>query len=354
MDHVLIQLLGLAVGGAIVARAKIAAWLAERGESVQTTDQQPEHAEPRRLDGVHARTRAIIADGRRLLLVGAPGSGKSTAARVLVRSFMAAGAQVVIIDPDGAAWPRGCKMVGAPDDWPAIDAELKRIASLATQRRAAYQRGCRTFDPLLILIDEAPMVLRSCDDALAIVSDLARRGRKLAMSVMLLSQDTQSRTLGLEGQTKLLEAFERFDCRMAADGVAMYAGDELRKVLPTDHGATDLVLPLGDDDQFLESALLSGTGSAGSRGGILVDKVVPEPEPVPLVPVVPDLVPAGSNAVPAAFDDETIRALIAAGWSRNKIAEKIGGRRIDALARIRMALNEAPTEHPPTAQHSGM
>ena len=35
---------------------------------------------------------------------------------------------------------------------------------------------------------------------------------------------------------------------------------------------------------------------------------------------------------------EVIRALTQAGWSRNKIAEKIGGRRSDALDTIRWAV----------------
>jgi hypothetical protein len=173
-----------------------------------------------------------------------------------VRGYLRAGAVVTIIDPDGGAWPRGCRMVGAPDDYEAIAQELEQLAALSTSRRAEFQRGRRVFDPILVLIDEAPVVLRRTQGAVEQVADLARRGRKLGMSLILLAQDTQTRTLGLEGQSQLLEAFERLDCRMTPTGVALLAGDELRSMVPLDHGATDLVLPLATDQPSVSNSSL--------------------------------------------------------------------------------------------------
>lgn len=207
--------------------------------------------------------RALLADGRRLLLVGAPGSGKSTAAREIIRAYHNAGAQVLILDPEGAAWPDGARMIGAADDYPAIAHELEQLAQLASVRRQAFHQGRRDFDPLLLVIDEAPAVLRSTPGALEIVADLARRGRKLAISIILLSQDTQAKTLGIEGQTRLLDAFDRLDCRMSPAGVELLKEGIRQQVAPLDYHLNDLVLPTIDElrpstpdaDRLLSAAL---------------------------------------------------------------------------------------------------
>lgn len=203
---------------------------------------------------------AALMDGRRWLLVGAPGSGKSTAARQLVRAYLSAGATVIILDPEGAAWPAGARMVGSPDDYDAIAAALDEVSALASARRAAFQRGVRAFDPLLVLVDEGPAVLRSTPGAIETIADLARRGRKLAISVILLATDTQAKTLGLEGQTRLLDAFVRLDARMTPAGVELREGEQLRTRAALDHASGDLVLPLvtapqAEVDRLLASAL---------------------------------------------------------------------------------------------------
>jgi hypothetical protein len=159
---------------------------------------------------------------------------------------MSAGATVTILDPDGSAWPDGARMVGAPDDYNAISEALNQLQTLAGERRAQFQRGTRQFDPILVVIDEAPSVLRNTPGAIDTVADLARRGRKLAISIILLAQDTQAKTLGIEGQTKLLDAFDRLDCRMTPAGIELVEGGSVRTVLPLDHHAHDLVLPLAE------------------------------------------------------------------------------------------------------------
>lgn len=291
--------------------------------------------------GIDTATRRLLQDGRRWLIVGAPGSGKSTAARALVRSYLGAGADVLICDPEGSSWPRGARMVGSPDDYAAIRLALLGIMTEAGQRRAAFQRGTRVFNPLLILIDEGPQVLRSTDGAIDMVADLARRGRKLGISVILLATDTQARTLGIEGQTKLLDSFTRLDARMTPSGVELLEDGRVLSTVQLDHLADDLVLPIlsesPDADRLLASALGVEAGT-GSGGGFSGDSLVPTWELVPLVPTGSALVPTDTDAVPGGFDSETIRALAAAGWSRNKISAKIGGRRDDTLKMIARVL----------------
>lgn len=203
-------------------------------------------------------TRLLLQDGRRWLIVGAPGSGKSTAARQMVRSYLSIGADVLICDPEGAAWPAGAQLVGSPDDYEAIGRALADVLQLAQARRAAFQRGMRSFDPLLVVIDESPMVLRSAPGAIDIIADLARRGRKLAISVILLATDTQAKTLGLEGQTKLLDSFIRLDARMTSSGVELLEDGIVLSTARLDHGSDDLVLPEISEtnaDRLLASAL---------------------------------------------------------------------------------------------------
>ena len=219
-------------------------------------------------------TRMLLQDGRRWLIVGAPGSGKSTAARQMVRSYLSVDAAVLICDPEGAAWPAGAQLVGSPDDFEAIGQSLAEVLQLAQARRAAFQRGMRSFDPLLVLVDEAPMVLRSAPGAIDSIADLARRGRKLGISVILLATDTQAKTLGLEGQTRLLDSFVRLEARMTAQGVELVEEGVVLSTARFDHGAADLVLPEISEtnaDRLLASALgLSQpltTGVAGVATG---------------------------------------------------------------------------------------
>lgn len=297
-------------------------------------------------------TRApLLVEGHRWLIVGAPGSGKSTAARQLMRGYIQQGASILVADPEGAAWPRGVRMVGSPDDYEAIGVALEWMQTQAQKRRFFFQRGVRSFPPLLLVIDEGPMVLRATPGAIEIVADLARRGRKINISVILLATDTQAKTLGLEGQTKLLDSFVRLDARMTPAGVELWESDQLRTRIALDLQATDLVLPepptadspvSPDADRLLASALglAAGTGSHGSQGSVSGDSVVPSREPVPMVPTGSDPVPGDSHAVPGAFDEEVIRTLHAAGWSRTRIANKIGGRRADTFARLRQVLGD--------------
>lgn len=348
-NAIIFQVVGLVVAltilGVVVLRRR---WLERQAGSIRTS-----HIEQTPTTKPHP-----LADGRRWLLVGAPGSGKSTAARGVVRAYLQNGASVVVLDPEGDAWPKGAELVGSPDDYEAIGARLTQLMTLASKRRAAFQMGQRGFSPVLVLIEEAPAVLRYTTDAINQVADLARRGRKLGISLVLCSQDLQAKTLGLEGQTKLLEAFERLDCRMTPAGVELV--DQTGKVRSTarlDYGETDLVYPIvkplqpvvearqmervsarpatPDADRLLERVLREPVPE--SNGGQISAVLAP---PVGTSSQAADLVPADTHAVPGGFDDEVIKALAEAGWSRNKIAAKLGGRRTDALARVRSALGE--------------
>jgi hypothetical protein len=148
-------------------------------------------------------------------------------------------------------------MVGSPDDYPAIEEALARTQTIASERRAQFQRGTRTFAPLLVVIDEAPSVLRSTPGAIDTVADLARRGRKLAISIAVITQDTQAKTLGIEGMTKLLSAFDRLDCQMTPTGVAL-SGVGINITVPLDYDAQDLVLPLFDEVDVVPTTVAVG------------------------------------------------------------------------------------------------
>ena len=183
-----------------------------------------------------------VAEGVRLLLVGAPGSGKSTVTRQVVRDFMTRGAQVVVLDPDGAAWPTGCQMLGAPDDWPTIGSALDKVAQIAQRRRSEFQRGSREFAALVVVVDEAPAVLKHVPNAVGVINDISARGRKLNISLVLVVQDTGAKTLNLEGLTKILDRFPRFDIRNSGGAVTLMANAQVVRTLAFG-GETDLQLP---------------------------------------------------------------------------------------------------------------
>lgn len=260
------------------------------------------------------------------LIIGPTGSGKTTFTRALLAS-RAGRVAVLTPKPDASDWP-GVPIVTIDDDgafsdltraFLALEAEVK-------QRLVAAKRQQSPGLPLTIVCDDWPVLASECGrPASDLFKLVGRLGRSLRVRLVVLSQSERVKSLGLDGE---------------GDAVSNFA----RVLLSRGHGAQLLVdgYTLALDTQQVPR--LANHPTQPGRWWEPVP-VVPEapigadlpilPEPVP---VVPDLVPAGSHAAEPVPEAEKIRILSQQGYSRNQIANEIGGRKADALERIRAVL----------------
>jgi energy-coupling factor transporter ATP-binding protein EcfA2 len=150
-----------------------------------------------------------------LLIVGHTGGGKTTLLHALARQLAADNASVLVCDPDAieGQYP-GYRVVGAGDDYAAIGKALALATKEVTKRREQRKTGKREFPPIWVLVDEAHDVISEVEGAWAVLEDIIRRGRKLNVHAIIGTQDAQVKTLGLQGQSKLLDNLTRVDVRV--------------------------------------------------------------------------------------------------------------------------------------------
>lgn len=251
-----------------------------------------------------------------LLIVGKSGSGKTTLARAILSQRHG---QVVVITPK------------PDDDWgvPVVSLDADATFTTITHTLQALYRELLQRDaggqPLTIVIDDYPIIAsdkQSKDAATQLVRAVARLGRSKRMRLLLLSQESTATATGTTGEHALLLNFTRFDC----------------------HKYTHQIRLTWDDTTFICQG--KGVPALASRG-LAHLAIWQPPEPLePVEPVQPDAgeLPIRTSSVPvrtsSGTDDEMIRTLLDAGYSRNKIAALIGGNKQAALARIRAAAGE--------------
>lgn len=123
-----------------------------------------------------------------VLIAGATGSGKSVMLRTLARGLALAGARLALVDSDADTWApfSGCAAL----EWAVAETGEDAAATVAAVQAAMDARKPGGgYAPLALLIDEAQIL-----DAptLAAVRDIARRGRKRAVHLILATQYVRS------------------------------------------------------------------------------------------------------------------------------------------------------------------
>ncbi|MBP1467634.1 hypothetical protein EYB53_018110 [Candidatus Chloroploca sp. M-50] len=214
------------------------------------------------------------------LVVGHTGGGKTTLLHSMATRW-AETSRVIVCDPDAAPgmWA-GCEVAGYGDDLSSIAASLNEVRNEITRRRTARAGGVRSFPPLHLVVDEAHM-LREVPDALPVIEDVLRRGRKLNVRATLGTQDSQVGTLGLEGKSALLANLQRVDVVREPDGrrVARFGKDD-----------TQTIPNLPDPEQFITR----------NPRTIRVRRVPAEPHRKPVAAEQDDLLTTLLNSVPSA------------------------------------------------------
>jgi hypothetical protein len=256
---------------------------------------------------------------------------------------------VIVCDPDAAPglWP-GCRVHGAGDDFESIGRALVQVQNLITKRRQQRAAGQRTFKPFYVILDEAQDILREVDVAPPVFSTLLRRGGKIGMHLVVGVQDRQKATLQIDGQTHLLINFEyTAHVRQLEDGrrVADVESAERTQRLPIPKlpDLESFIAPDAPVPDDLLGELLAGAVPGSVMGGTGSQAAVP----VSGGGTGTDGDTGGDSENGTGISDEEIRRRIAAGETRNQVAEALPGRKQQRLERIRRAL--ASGDDPPSA-----
>jgi hypothetical protein len=139
-------------------------------------------------------------------VLGETNSGKSTLVKYLVSQ---ASAPVIVLDSHAAPddW-QGMKVIGAGRNYKAIGEEVSRLVQLMDDRYKARDLGQKVFEPLLVILDEFPACVanlgKGFTDAIML---LVREARKVGIRLVILSQGSEVKALGIEGQGSIRECF---------------------------------------------------------------------------------------------------------------------------------------------------
>lgn len=197
-------------GGAVPAQAPQPSAVSTQPSAVST---QPgaTSAQPSATSTQPAQWWSALAGGGgartyHLMIVGETGEGKSTAARALLAERAALG-DVVIIDPHAKFndWG-GLSAIGEGRDFASINSAFLRLEAELKRR---YTIGEAVGRPMTVFIDEFPVVSAECADASDVFKRMAREGRKAQMYLVVLTQDANVKTLGIEGEGPVRSNFAR-------------------------------------------------------------------------------------------------------------------------------------------------
>jgi len=154
------------------------------------------------------------------LVAGETGSGKSTA----MRAVLAPRPNVVVLDPhsSGSDWG-AARVVGGGRDFNAIREYMSQMERMLAGRYEERAGGRMEFDSHTVAVDEMPAIVAEIGrDIEGIWRSWLREGRKVGLYLVLATQSTRVRTLGIEGERDLLENF----------GVVLVLGDAARQEYP--------------------------------------------------------------------------------------------------------------------------
>jgi hypothetical protein len=146
-----------------------------------------------------------VIDKGHMLIAGETDSGKSTAARLIAGQR----GDVRVLDPhwNGRDWA-GLEVIGGGRDFDAIRDSMDSLRELLRVRYSERLDGRDDFAPLTVFVDEMPAIVAALGrDVRDFWREWLREGRKVGLFLVLLTQSTRVRTLGIEGEKDVLENF---------------------------------------------------------------------------------------------------------------------------------------------------
>jgi hypothetical protein len=149
-------------------------------------------------------TLPALATGH-VLIAGETGSGKTTAMQAVLRRRQ----NVVVLDPhdDQKTWGHA-HVIGGGGNFEAIKEYLAYMDDLLSERMAQRYAGQERFEQITIATDEMPALVAEIGrEVYATFRRHIRQSRKFDIELVVSTQSTRVKTLGIEGEGDLLENF---------------------------------------------------------------------------------------------------------------------------------------------------
>jgi hypothetical protein len=144
-----------------------------------------------------------------LLVIGNTDSGKTTLVRALLTGKRGA---IIVLDPKNrpGKWG-GIEAIGLDDqaEYTRIEHALRQVLHELRQRQRALNDGADAFTPLTVVVDEAPDVADECPTFPPVFKRVGSLGRELQISLIVLSQRSTVKPLGISGDGQARDNFTR-------------------------------------------------------------------------------------------------------------------------------------------------
>ena len=274
-------------------------------------------------------------------------AGKSTLAAALLNLRVRAGHKVVVINPH----QRPADYGGIPQHrtYEHISAAMLQLLALLDERKEAAASGDENYHPITIVIEEAPALasrLPSADGKLSTANvpiapkffaTMLQEAAKYKMFIILLTQSTQVKALGIEGNSSILEnlIWVALGERAVAENPA--AADQPRPA----------VLLTRRQSFLCDIAHAADIASRPLSADVVQRFAVPAVAAVPVSRSEPaELASENQTTEPAAdiiSDLIRIIAMVSAGKTGNEIIDALGGNRsarLKQIAAVRLQLKE--------------
>jgi len=142
------------------------------------------------------------------LILGGTGSGKSTLATWLASQIEG---DRIVIDPHASPgdWA-GLPVIGAGRNYQAIADQMTKLLDQMDVRYKQRSAGKKHFPELVVIVDEYPAIAASdeCKEISKLwLKKLAREARKVSIKLIILTQGSEVKALGVEGEGSLRECF---------------------------------------------------------------------------------------------------------------------------------------------------
>jgi len=142
------------------------------------------------------------------LILGGTGSGKSTLATWLASQIEG---DRIVIDPHASPgdWA-GLPVIGAGRNYQAIADQMTKLLDQMDARYKKRSAGQKHFPELVVIVDEYPAIAASdeCKEISKLwLKKLAREARKVSIKLIILTQGSEVKALGVEGEGSLRECF---------------------------------------------------------------------------------------------------------------------------------------------------
>lgn len=188
--------------------------------------------------------RPLPALAGHVLIAGPTDAGKSTAMRAVLQHRE----NVVVLDPHYAPgnW-RGARVLGGGRNFEEIGAYMQWMMAELDRRAKQLKDGRREFDPLTVATDEMPAIADELGRGTAVIwRKWLREGRKFGLLMVVSTQSTRVKTLGIEGEGDVLRNFQAA-LLLGATAVEAYpdltSGQQRPAVLRTIEGVQPVIVP---------------------------------------------------------------------------------------------------------------